>query len=56
MSDPPRGAAKPEDPDIDELPSESTPQPPGGTLSLADEIAALTDLEIEEEKDGAASS
>jgi hypothetical protein len=50
-SDPP-GKAKPEDLDVDELPSEFTPPAKEEGPSLEDQIAALVSLdgEVEEEK------
>ncbi len=50
MSDPPRGADSPDDPDIDELPSEFTPPGASAERSLEEEIAALATLEEEGEE------
>ena len=52
MSDQPPGSRKsPEDEDVDELPSESVlPGPDARELSLEEQIARMTDLEIEDEE------
>lgn len=52
MSDQAGGPRKPpKDEDIDELPSETVPPGKGtGGLSLEEQIAQLSDLEIEDEK------
>jgi hypothetical protein len=51
MSDQPHGPRKsPEDEDVDELPSESlVPGQDAGELSLEEQIAQMTDIEIEGE-------
>lgn len=52
MSDQQPGPRKPpEDEDVDELPSESVlPGQDAGELSLEEQIAQMTDLEIEDEE------
>ena len=49
MSDPPRGASTPDDSDVDELPGDSAPAHES-KLSLEEQIATMTDLEIEGEE------
>ena len=54
MSDQPAGPRKPPgDEDVDELPSESVlPGQDAGELSLEEQIARMTDLELETEDEG----
>ena len=46
-SDPPRAEKNPDESDVDELPSDSAP-PAADGLSLEEQIAALTSLEIDD--------
>jgi hypothetical protein len=54
VSDQPPGSRRPpEDEDVDELPSESVlPGQDAGELSLEEQIAQMTDVEIEDEEKG----